>query len=81
MKKISPKEDVAVIKQQFWDPFAMSGWFNTVTNAQFTKEDSIHRVIQLCASNKCPPLKEGIEQSKLACWLKENYSHLSWQNK
>ena len=35
MKKISPKEDVAVFKQAFWHLFTVPDWFNTPTNAEF----------------------------------------------
>ena len=66
MKKISPKEDITVFKQQFWHLFMVSGWFNTVTNVQFSKEGSIHWFMQLCAPKKCLPLKNGIEDSELA---------------
>ena len=48
MKKISPK-DAAVFKQQFQHLFPASGWFNTLTNAEFSNEDSIHNFIHLCA--------------------------------
>ena len=40
MKKISPKEDTAVIKQQLWYLFTVPGWFNTLTNATFSQECS-----------------------------------------
>ena len=63
--------DTAVFKQQFWHLFAVSNWFNTLTNAEFHKDSSVDGYLHLCAPKKCPPLKHGIEQSKLACWLGE----------
>ena len=72
MKKISPKEDTTVFKQQFWHLFVMSGWVHTLTNAEFSQEDSVHSFMHLCAPKKYPLLKHGIKQSELAHWLREN---------
>ena len=71
IKNILPKEDAAVFKQQFWHLFTVSNWSNTLTNAMFTKDDSVNRCMCLCALKKCPPLEHGIKQSELACWLGE----------
>ena len=46
-------------------------WFNTMTNAKFHKDGSVDGCMHLCAPKKCPPLKHDIEQSELACWLRE----------
>ena len=46
-------------------------WFNTLTNAEFHKDGSVNGCMRLSAPKKCPPLKHGIKQSKLACWLRE----------
>ena len=67
MKKISPKEDVAVFKQAFWHLFMVPDWFNTLTNAEFYKDGSMNGCMRLNAPKKFPPLKCGTEQSKLAC--------------
>ena len=71
MKRISPKEDIKIFKQQFWHLFRVSWWFNTLTNANFSKDSSVHGFIHLCAPKKCPPFKHGIKQSKLTWWLGE----------
>ena len=42
MKKISPKEDVAVFKQAFWHLFMVPNWFNTLTDAEFHKDGSVN---------------------------------------
>ena len=66
MKKISPKEDASVFKQQFWHIFTVPDWFNTLTNAEFHKDGSMNGCMRLCTLKKCPPLKHGIDQSELA---------------
>ena len=71
MKKISPKEDASVFKHQFCHIFTVSNWFNTLTNAEFHKNSSVNGCLCLCALKKCPLLKHGIKQSKLAHLLKE----------
>ena len=69
MKNISPKEDAAIFKQQFWHLFTVSGWFNTLTNAKYSKDSGMNGCMHLSAPKRCPPLKHGIEQSKLVQWL------------
>ena len=59
MKNISPKEDTSVFKQQFWNIFTVSNWFNTLTNAKFHKDSSVSGCMCLCAPKKCPPLKRS----------------------
>ena len=71
MKNTPPKEDTSVFKQQFWHIFMVPDWFNTLTNAEFHKDSSMNGCMRLCALKKCPPLKHGIKQSKLAHWLRE----------
>ena len=71
MKKISPKENASVFKQQFWHIFTVPDWFNTLTNAEFHKDGSVNGCMCLCALKKCPLLEHGIKQSKLAHLLKE----------
>ena len=69
MKNILPKEDAAIFKQQFWHLFTVSGWFNTLTNAKYSKDSSVNGFMHLYAPKRCPPLKHGIKQSELAWWL------------
>ena len=87
MKKISPKEDPAIFKQQFWHLFAVSRWFNTLTNAEYSKDSSLNGFMCFCAPKKCPLLKHGIKQSELAQWLRkttrvasELAKQVSWNN-
>ena len=71
MKKISPKEDMAVFKQAFQHLFMVPDWFNTLTIAKFHKDGSENGCMHLNAPKKYPPLEHGIEQSELAHWLGE----------
>ena len=71
MKKILPKEDMAVFKQAFRHLFMVPDWFNTLTNAKFHKDSSVNGCMHLNAPKNCPLLKHGIKQSELACWLRE----------
>ena len=75
MKEISPKKDAAVLKQAFWHLFTVPDWFNTLSNAEFHKDGSVNECMHLSAPKKCPPLKHGIKQSKLACWLRNSWTH------
>ena len=60
------KEDVAIFKQQFWHLFVVLGWFNTLTNAKYSKDSSVNGFMHLYAPKRCPPLKHGIKHSELA---------------
>ena len=71
MKKISPKEDMAVFKQAFRHLFMVPDWFNTLTNVKFHKDGSMNGCMHLSAPKKCSLLKHGIKQCELACWLGE----------
>ena len=66
MRNISPKEDVAIFKQQLWHLFTVPGWFNTLKKVTFSWEGCINGSLCLCAHKKCPPLKHGIEKYELA---------------
>ena len=71
MKKILPKEDASIFKQQFWHLFTVPGWFHTLTNAEYRKDGSRNGCMHLSVPKRCPPLEHGIEEFKLAQWLKE----------
>ena len=66
---ILPKEDVAIFKQQFRHLFAVSGWFNTLSNAEYSKDGSMNGFMHLGAPKRCSPLEHGNKQSELAWWL------------
>ena len=71
MKNIFTQEDAKIFKQQFWHLFAVTNWFNTLTNNKYSQSGSIDDCMHLNAHKKSSPLEHG---SYLAQWVRYNPS-------
>ena len=72
MRKISPKEDAKLFKQQFWHVFTVPGWFKTVINDQFHQENSVNGYLWISVHKKCLLLKSDLDDTSLVQWLSNN---------